>query len=68
MKERDFDVILNEIEKLFKNIEKTEPTIILSGDFNFPFVIWKRLPSGGCTWSYKSKSNATQVEKINSQN
>jgi len=63
MKGSDFDV-LNEIEKLFINSKKPEPTIILSWDFNFPFVIWKWLLSGGCTWSYKSKTNATYDEII----
>ena len=42
-----------------------EPTIILSGDFNFPFVKWKRLQNGGCTWEYKTKSNATGDKKKN---
>merc|ERR1712105_83694 len=47
-----FDKILNEIEFFFKNTSKPEPTIILSGDFNFPFVKWNRMPSGACTWRY----------------
>ena len=63
-KKKVFDVILDEIEKIYKNIKKPEPTIILSGDFNFPFVKWNRMPSGGCTWRYKTRTNATQDEKI----
>merc|ERR1712055_569587 len=50
-----FDKILNEIEKIFRNTTKPEPTIILSGDFNFPFVKWNRIPSGACTWRYKTE-------------
>jgi len=42
-----FDKILDEIEKNYRNTQKPEPTIILSGDFNFPFVDWNRMPSGG---------------------
>ena len=42
-----FDKILDEIEKIYRNTQKPEPTIILSGDFNFPFVKWNRMPSGG---------------------
>jgi len=33
-----FDKILDEIEFFFRNTQKPEPTIILSGDFNFRFV------------------------------
>ena len=49
----DFDKILNELEKIFQNMKKPEPTVLISGDFNFPFVIWKRMSSGGCSWNIK---------------
>ena len=52
-----FDKILDEIEFFFRNTQKTEPTIILSGDFNFPFVKWNRMPSGACTWRYEKITN-----------
>ena len=51
---------MNEIERILKNNDGPEPTIIMSGDFNFPFVKWKRTPNGGCSWSYKAKTNATR--------
>merc|ERR1711888_495200 len=38
-----FDIILNELEKILKCFEKSKQTIIISGDFNFPFVNWKRM-------------------------
>ena len=62
-KKNEFDVILDEIEKIYKNTQKPEPTIILSGDFNFPFVKWNRMPSGGCTWRYKKGTKVTKDEK-----
>ena len=61
-----FNIILKEIKNIFKNMKNPEPTIILSGDFNFPFITWKRMPSGGCTWKFKKRTNATQDEKKNS--
>ena len=51
-------------KKIFQNMKKPEPTVLISGDFNFPFVIWKRMSSGGCAWNIKPKSNATQDEKM----
>ena len=59
----DFDIILNNIKEIFKKLKTPEPTIILSGDFNFPFVKWKRMMNGGCTWEYRSNTNATSDEK-----
>ena len=62
-KSHEFNPILSEIQKLLQNLEKPEPTIILSGDLNFPFVEWKRLPDNSCSWEYKSHTNATTDEK-----
>merc|ERR1711894_634563 len=59
-----FDKILNEIEKIFRNTTKPEPTIILSGDFNFPFVKWNRMPSGACTWRYKTKKETKTKKSV----
>ena len=63
-RKKDFDKILDEIEKILKNMKKPEPTIIMSGDFNFPFVEWQRMSNGGCTWKYKTRTNASHDEKI----
>ena len=62
-KSHEFNPILSEIQKILKNLEKPEHTIILSGDLNFPFVKWKRLPDNSCSWEYKSNTNATTDEK-----
>merc|ERR1712002_1010209 len=59
-----FDIILNELEKILKSVEKSKQTIMISGDFNFPFVMWKRMESGGCMRDIKSISNAITKEKL----
>merc|ERR1712121_188048 len=63
-KKQVFDKILNKLEKILKSVEKSKQTIIISGDFNFPFVSWKRMKSGGCVGIIKSISNATTDEKL----
>ena len=60
---QEFEVILNKIQEIFSNLDKPDPTIILSGDFNFPFVNWKRMPNNSCSWEYISNTNATIDEK-----
>merc|ERR1712215_301087 len=52
------------LEKILKRVKKSKQTIIISGDFNFPFVNWKRMESGGCIGNIKSISNATTDEKL----
>ena len=60
---KEFEVILNKIQELFEKLEKPDPTIILSGDFNFPFVKWKRMENNSCSWEYIANTNATIDEK-----
>jgi len=62
-KSHEFNPILSEIQNILQNLEKTEPTIILSVDLNFPFVKWKKLPDNSCSWEYKTHTNATADEK-----
>ena len=60
---QEFEIILNKIQEIFSNLDKPDPTIILSGDFNFPFVKWKRMTNNSCSWEYISNTNATIDEK-----
>ena len=62
-KSSEFNHILNKLQRIFGTLEKPHPTIILSGDFNFPFVKWKRMPDSSCTWEYKFHTNTTMDEK-----
>ena len=67
-KSHEFNPILSEIQNVLQKLEKPEPTIILSGDLNFPFVKWKRLPDNSCSWEYKTHTNATADEKQQFEN
>ena len=62
-KSQEFDVILNGIQEILNTLDKPDPTIILSGDFNFPFVKWNKMIDNSCTWDYISNTNATIDEK-----
>merc|ERR1711915_477487 len=64
-----FEVILKELKKILEKMDKPDPTVILSGDFNFPFVNWKRLPMfGDYEWDYKSYTNATKDQTAQFEN
>ena len=60
---KDFEIILTKIQDIFSSFKQPDPTIILSGDFNFPFVEWERLEDNSCRWVYKSNTNASTDEK-----
>ena len=61
-----FTPIMNKIEKLLSEmeIERREPTVIITGDFNFPFINWRRNDIGACSWKIKSDTYGTQDEKM----
>ena len=44
-------------------MEVMEPTVIISGDFNFPFVTWKRIIGGACNWKMKKDTNRKNDNK-----
>ena len=67
-KSNEFSTILNEIQQIFQKLEKPDPTIILSGDLNFPFVEWKRMSDNSCSWEYKPNTNATTGDKDQFEN
>ena len=47
---KDFEIIMNKTKKLLSEMEIKEPTIIITGDFNFPFIAWKRGTTNACDW------------------
>ena len=53
--------IIQELENILEHIKPPEPNIIITGDFNFPFVKWIREPCNGCRWEYVT--SATSNEK-----
>ena len=60
----EFNQILNKMEDIFRNMSKPEPTIILTGDFNFPFINWKLNKYNGCTSKIINTINATNDENL----
>ena len=59
----DFNHILNKIEDILSNMTKPEPTVILTGDFNFPFVKWKVNSYNGCISEIETNNNESKDEK-----
>ena len=59
----DFKLMIDEVKKIFNDLERPDPTILWTGDFNFPFVQWKECTSGGCTWDFNPNVNASVDEK-----
>ena len=42
----DFANVMKKIEKLLSDIGAPEPSVIITGDFNFQFIEWKRNKKG----------------------
>ena len=59
----DFKPLIDEIKVIFNDLERPDPTILWTGDFNFPFVKWIECKSGGCTWGFNPDVNASLDEK-----
>ena len=65
-KSEDFYYILDKVEEIFNGMENPNPTILMTGDFNFPFIKWKcnSLDSfNGCMSEYDVNVNAAVDEK-----
>ena len=67
-----FSEALRNVRGILKDVKTPEPTIIVTGDFNFPFVKWKRMKNGGCVWREKMevgkrKEEKTQFEQLNDE-
>ncbi|CAL4160765.1 unnamed protein product [Meganyctiphanes norvegica] len=58
----DFQEILIKVRVILKDVKAPEPTVILSGDFNFPFAKWKRNVNGGCILEEKTSVGATREQ------
>ena len=66
-KSEDFYYILDKVEDIFIGMENPNPTILMTGDFNFPFLKWKcnSLDSfNGCMSEYDVNVNAAVDEKV----
>ena len=61
----EFEKIMNKTKKLLLEMEINEPTVIITGDFNFPFVAWKRGRTNACDWKNKKKIMGEKMTKSN---
>ena len=59
----EFASVMDKIKKLLSEMTSPEPSVIVTGDFNFPFVEWKRGELNACKWRMKIHNNAKEDEK-----
>ena len=60
-----FEDILKRIDNLLETKMNSHTTVILNGDFNFPFIEWeKRGCEFGCQHKFKTTSNYTNEESL----
>ena len=62
--EENFSYILEKIEGILEGMPAPEPTVIISGDFNFPFINWKLNQEGGCLSEIIPYNNASDADKM----
>lgn len=59
---KEFDIIIEKLDEICRNHK--DWTILLTGDFNFPFVEWKeQIGDCGCIYTYKKESNSSAEDK-----
>ena len=54
-----FTPMLKKVEKIMMDMKKPEPTVIITGDFNFPFIEWTRNDMKVCSYKMKPDSYGT---------
>ena len=59
----EFASVMDKIRKLLSKMASPEPSVIITGDFNFPFIEWKRGDLNACKWRMKIYNNAKEDEK-----
>ena len=59
-----FAPIMSKIEKMLSEMKRPEPTVIITGDFNFPFIEWRRNELGACSWKMKTDTYGTEDERM----
>merc|ERR1712002_441864 len=60
----DFRVILRTLKIILDEVGEHSNTIILSGDFNFRFIEWRKEQSGACSYRYKQTANKDEKIQI----
>ena len=59
----EFTKVMDKIKKLLEEMVSPEPSVIITGDFNFPFIEWKRGELNACKWKTKTYKNAKEDDK-----
>merc|ERR1712121_543984 len=62
-KGKNFSEILGKVKEILRKVKTPEPTVVLTGDFNFSFVEWTRGKLGGCDWNKKKNTGATREDQ-----
>ena len=62
-KSTTFTSMLKKVETILREMKKPEPTVIVTGDFNFRFIEWTRNDMNICSYKMKPMSNGTADEK-----
>ena len=63
----DFYYILEKVDEILMNMGNPNPIILMTGDFNFPFIEWKNNDFNsfnGCTFRYNVNINVSLDEKM----
>ena len=63
-KKEDFRVILRTLKIILDKMGEHSNTIIVSGDFNFRFIEWRKEQSGACSYRYKQAANKDEKEQF----
>ena len=66
-KGEDFYYVLDKVDEILNKMGNPNPIILMTGDFNFPFVEWKSNifnTFNGCTFEYNVNVNTTIDEKM----
>ena len=61
--EKKISKILEKVKEILEKVKTPEPTVVITGDFNFAYIEWKRGKHGGCEWKKKTYTGATREEQ-----
>ena len=54
-----FTRVMNKVKHILSVMDSPEPTVLITGDFNFRFIEWERNEEGACAWKKKTTDHGT---------
>ena len=54
-----FTRVMNKVKRILSVMDSAEPTVLITGDFNFRFIEWERNEAGACAWKKKTTDHGT---------